>query len=86
MPTLQQRSGSAAHLEMVRSMGQMLQRGWKPRRTIVFASWDGEEYGLLGSTEYVEQFPKFISKDVVAYINMDSGVYVLQVYGRRPSV
>ncbi|TPX33918.1 hypothetical protein SmJEL517_g03382 [Synchytrium microbalum] len=66
--------GSSAHLEMVRSLGAMVKSGWKPARTIVLASWDAEEYGLIGSTEYVEQYVKFVSKEVVAYINMDSGV------------
>ncbi|KAK3080499.1 hypothetical protein LTS18_000773, partial [Coniosporium uncinatum] len=48
-------SGSAAMNEVVRSFGVALARGWKPLRTIVFASWDGEEYGLIGSTEWVEE-------------------------------
>ncbi|KAI9894102.1 MAG: hypothetical protein M1814_004873 [Vezdaea aestivalis] len=47
-------SGTAVLAEMVRSFGLALQTGWKPRRTIVFASWDGEEYALLGSSEWVE--------------------------------
>jgi N-acetylated-alpha-linked acidic dipeptidase len=45
-------SGSAALNEIIRSFGLALQTGWKPMRTIVFASWDGEEYGLIGSTEW----------------------------------
>ncbi|KAK8061425.1 PA domain-containing protein [Apiospora phragmitis] len=47
-------SGSAVLNEAIRSFGKALEKGWKPLRTIVFASWDGEEYGLIGSTEWVE--------------------------------
>ena len=48
-------SGTAAMLETVRGMGELLKSGWKPKRTIVFASWDGEEEGLIGSTEWAEE-------------------------------
>lgn len=64
-------SGSAALNEVVRSFGQALKLGWKPLRTIVFASWDGEEYGLVGSTEWVEEYLPWLSKANVAYVNMD---------------
>lgn len=64
-------SGSAALNEVVRSFGQALEQGWKPLRTIVFASWDGEEYGLLGSTEWVEDKLPWLSKSNVAYLNVD---------------
>lgn len=66
-------SGSAALNEMIRSFGVALKKGWKPLRTIVFASWDGEEYGLLGSTEFVEEFFPWVSKAAVAYLNVDIG-------------
>jgi N-acetylated-alpha-linked acidic dipeptidase len=49
----------------------LLKSGWRPERTIVLAGWDGEEYGLLGSTEFGEQFRREIGRNVVAYINMD---------------
>jgi N-acetylated-alpha-linked acidic dipeptidase len=49
-------SGTAAHNEMVRGFGKLLSKGWKPLRTIVLASWDAEEYGLIGSTEWTEDF------------------------------
>jgi len=49
-------SGTAAHNEMVRGFGELLSKGWKPLRTIVLASWDAEEYGLIGSTEWTEDF------------------------------
>ncbi|KAJ5610704.1 Peptidase M28 [Penicillium lagena] len=64
-------SGSAALNEVVRSFGEALKAGWKPLRTIVFASWDGEEYGLLGSTEWVEDNLPWLSKANVAYLNVD---------------
>ena len=66
-------SGSAALNEVVRSFGVALQKGWKPLRTIVFASWDGEEYGLLGSTEWVEEHIPWLSKAAVVYLNVDVG-------------
>lgn len=64
-------SGSAALLEMARSFSEMLKTGWKPLRPIILASWDGEEYGLLGSTEWVEDKAKYLSGHALAYINVD---------------
>ncbi|KAJ5543341.1 Peptidase M28 [Penicillium sp. DV-2018c] len=64
-------SGSAALNEVVRSFGEALKAGWKPLRTVVFASWDGEEYGLLGSTEWVEEYLPWLTKANVAYLNVD---------------
>ncbi|KIV96080.1 hypothetical protein PV10_03660 [Exophiala mesophila] len=64
-------SGSAALNEVIRSFGEALKAGWKPLRTIVFASWDGEEYGLVGSTEWVEEFLPWLSCSAVAYLNVD---------------
>ncbi|KIX04555.1 uncharacterized protein Z518_05425 [Rhinocladiella mackenziei CBS 650.93] len=66
-------SGSAAMNEVIRSFGEALKAGWKPLRTIVFASWDGEEYGLLGSTEWVEEYLPWLSASAVAYLNVDVG-------------
>ncbi len=66
-------SGTAALLETARGIGALLKSGWKPQRTLVFASWDGEEEGLVGSTEYVEQYAKELDKAVV-YFNMDAAV------------
>ena len=66
-------SGTAAMLEAVHGVGALLHQGWKPRRTILFASWDAEEEGLIGSTEWVEQHPKEL-RQAVAYFNMDVGV------------
>jgi len=64
-------SGMAAVLEEARAMGELLKRGWKPKRTIVYAGWDGEEPALLGSTEWVEQHDADLRAHAVAYINTD---------------
>ncbi|KAL2169828.1 hypothetical protein VTG60DRAFT_5569 [Thermothelomyces hinnuleus] len=67
-------SGSAVLNEAIRSLGEALRQGWKPLRTIVFASWDGEEYGLVGSTEWVEEYLPWLSEATVAYVNTDISV------------
>ncbi|KAI0307023.1 hypothetical protein B0F90DRAFT_1807731 [Multifurca ochricompacta] len=67
-------SGTVSVHELVRGLGALLREGWKPLRTIVIASWDAEEYGLIGSTEWGEDFAEWIQKHVVAYINLDSSV------------
>lgn len=64
-------SGTTALMETVRSFGEALKQGYKPLRTIVFCSWDGEEYNLLGSTEWVEDHLPWLTKGSVAYINID---------------
>jgi N-acetylated-alpha-linked acidic dipeptidase len=64
-------SGWTTVMEIGRSLGRLLDRGWRPERTIVLAGWDGEEYGLLGSTEWVEQFKRDLARDAVAYANLD---------------
>ena len=65
-------SGLVAELEEARAMGQLLKQGWKPRRTIVYAAWDGEEPGLLGSTEWAETHADELAKKAVIYINSDT--------------
>jgi N-acetylated-alpha-linked acidic dipeptidase len=67
-------SGTTAMLEAGRAFGQLLKTGWKPRRTIILCSWDGEEYGLVGSTEWAEQHALELKEKAVAYLNMDSAV------------
>ena len=67
-------SGTASMLELTRSLGELKQRGIRPRRTIIACSWDGEEYGLTGSTEWGEQFAEDLKKKLVAYLNVDSSV------------
>jgi N-acetylated-alpha-linked acidic dipeptidase len=66
-------SGTAAMLETVHGLGALLQQGWKPRRRIVICSWDAEEEGLMGSTEWVEAHAAELSH-AVAYFNTDVGV------------
>ncbi|EJD00928.1 Zn-dependent exopeptidase [Fomitiporia mediterranea MF3/22] len=67
-------SGTVSTYEVIRGLGVLLKKGWKPLRTIVIASWDAEEYGLIGSTEWGEDFPEWIDNNVVAYLNLDSSV------------
>jgi N-acetylated-alpha-linked acidic dipeptidase len=64
-------SGWTTIMEIGRSLGRLLDRGWRPDRTVVLAGWDGEEYGLLGSTEWVEQFRRDLARNAVAYANLD---------------
>ena len=65
-------SGASAELEEARSFGELLKQGWKPRRTIVYCVWDGEEPGLLGSTEWVETHVDELKQKGVMYLNSDS--------------
>ncbi|HTM25071.1 MAG TPA: transferrin receptor-like dimerization domain-containing protein [Vicinamibacterales bacterium] len=65
-------SGQVALMETARGLGELLKTGWRPKRTIVLAAWDGEEWGLLGSTEWVEKHAQELSTKAVAYINSDS--------------
>jgi N-acetylated-alpha-linked acidic dipeptidase len=65
-------SGTAAMLESVHGIGELLKSGWKPKRTMIFASWDGEEEGLMGSTEWAEQHESNLAS-AAAYFNMDVG-------------
>ena len=66
-------SGTAAMLETVHGLAELLKRGWKPERTIVFGSWDAEEQGLIGSTEWGEEHEKDLAH-AVAYFNLDVAV------------
>ena len=83
-------SGSAVMVEMSKAFGKLMKTGWKPRRTIVLCSWDAEvnimaiitglqanlfkEFGIVGSTEWVEEYIPWLSKANVAYINTDTAV------------
>ncbi|KAL6305814.1 hypothetical protein BKA93DRAFT_824614 [Sparassis latifolia] len=67
-------SGTVSLHEVIRGFGALLQGGWKPLRNVVFASWDAEEYGLIGSTEWAEDFADWITDNVVAYLNVDVSV------------
>ena len=64
-------SGTASMLELTRDLGQLLKKGMRPKRTLVFGDWDGEEYALTGSTEWGEQYAKELRKNAVAYLNVD---------------
>lgn len=66
-------SGTAAMLEAVHGIGELLKQGWKPDRTIIFSSWDAEEEGLIGSTEWGEQHEQDLG-NAVAYFNLDVAV------------
>jgi len=64
-------SGNSALLETARSLSELQKQGWKPKRTVVFASWDAEEWGLIGSTEWGEKHADELQQKAVAYINSD---------------
>ena len=64
-------SGLSAMLEEARAVSELARRGWKPKRTLVYCAWDGEEPGLLGSTEWVEYHMDELQKRAVVYINSD---------------
>ena len=65
-------SGQVALLEEARSMSELLQQGWKPKRTIIFCAWDGEEPGLLGSTEWCEDHANELLAHAALYVNSDT--------------
>ncbi|XXQ34784.1 Peptidase M28 domain-containing protein [Plasmodiophora brassicae] len=67
-------SGTSAFLEMSRAFASLYERGWRPRRTLQLCSWDAEEFGLVGSTEFAEQFADDLRQEAIAYINTDVGV------------
>src|ERR1044071_7022119 len=67
-------SGTSAMLEVGRGFGELLKQGWKPRRTIILCSWDAEEYGLIGSTEWAEELAPELRTKAVAYLNLDAAV------------
>jgi N-acetylated-alpha-linked acidic dipeptidase len=65
-------SGQVAEMEEGRAFGELLKQGWKPKRTIIYCAWDGEEPGLLGSTEWAEEHDADLKQHGVAYINTDA--------------
>jgi N-acetylated-alpha-linked acidic dipeptidase len=65
-------SGISAELEEARAFGEIVNQGWKPKRTIIYCAWDGEEEGLLGSTEWVEEHAIELRQHAAMYINSDS--------------
>jgi N-acetylated-alpha-linked acidic dipeptidase len=77
-------SGQVALLAEAKAIGALVKQGWRPRRTLVYASWDGEEPGLLGSTEWVETHAEELESKAVMYINSDmNGRGVLDAEGSR---
>jgi len=75
-------SGLVAELEEARALGALYQQGWHPKRTIIYAAWDGEEPGLLGSTEWAETHADELKAHAVAYLNSDTnGRGYLEVEG-----
>lgn len=64
-------SGTVSVVEAARAVAAQLRAGWRPRRTLIFATWDAEEWGLVGSTEYVEQDALALRRGAVAYLNQD---------------
>lgn len=78
-------SGTAAMLELSRGLGALRRAGWRPRRTIVVCSWDGEEEGLVGSTEWAEQHAAALERHLVAYLNVDTAIFgVLSLLTGKP--
>ncbi|MGH9395814.1 MAG: M28 family metallopeptidase [Terriglobia bacterium] len=79
-------SGLTPELEEARSMGELLKEGWKPKRTIIYCAWDGEEPALLGSTEWVEEHADELRQHAVVYINSDSNDRGYLTAGGSPSL
>lgn len=73
-------SGTVVLLEVAKSFGQMYKAGWRPRRTIIFASWDAEEYAVVGSAEWVELHYKELGNRAVSYLNLDIAVSGLDAF------
>jgi N-acetylated-alpha-linked acidic dipeptidase len=65
-------SGMVATMEEIRALGELRKQGWQPRRTLIYAAWDAEEQGLIGSTEWAEAHADELRQKAVAYINSDS--------------
>ncbi len=65
-------SGMVVVLEEARALGELMKQGWRPKRTLIYCAWDGEEPGLLGSTEWVEEHDAELRKHAVLYLNSDS--------------
>ncbi len=64
-------SGQSGMLEEARALGELAKQGWRPKRTLIYAAWDGEEPGLLGSTEWAETHAEELSKHAALYVNSD---------------
>ncbi len=73
-------SGTASLLEVARCLGQLAKEGYRPKRTIVFASWDAEEFGIVGSTEWVEDLKVELQEKAIAYLNVDMATTGTEFY------
>ncbi|CAF1471670.1 unnamed protein product [Adineta steineri] len=65
-------SGTVVNHELARVFGLLIGSNWKPRRSLMFCAWAAEEYGIIGSVEFVEEYAKILGSRVVSYINMDN--------------
>jgi N-acetylated-alpha-linked acidic dipeptidase len=74
-------SGHVSMMAVARAMSEMMKKGWKPRRSVLFISWDGEEQGLLGSTEWVEDLTTELRAKTAVYVNRDAGAGGLNFSG-----
>ena len=74
-------SGHVSMMAVARAMGEMIKKGWRPRRSVLFVSWDGEEQGLLGSTEWVEDLQDELRSKAAVYVNRDAGAGGLNFSG-----
>ena len=77
-------SGQVALLEEARILGEFAKDGWRPKRTLVYLSWDAEEPGLLGSTEWAEEHAAELKQKTVLYINTDGNERGLSRHRRQP--
>lgn len=75
--------GTASLIEVASAFGNLYSQGWRPRRSIWIASWDAEEFGLIGSTEFTERFESLLSVRLIAYINVDVGVAGMPYFAPR---
>jgi N-acetylated-alpha-linked acidic dipeptidase len=75
-------SGTASMMELTRALGRVAKEGARPKRTIIVCSWDGEEVGLTGSTEWGEQFANELREKAVAYINVDEATSGADFHGQ----
>ena len=76
-------SGSASMMDLARSLGALARGGVRPKRSIVFASWDAEEFTLTSSTEWGEQFEATLKEKAIAYVNVDSSTSGPELHGGR---
>ena len=73
-------SGTATLLEVARCLGKLAKEGYRPKRTIVFANWDAEEFGIIGSAEWAEDLKAELQQKVIAYLNVDTATTGTEFY------